>query len=185
MDIPSLCRSCLSALFCTCCITLCPISPAWVAILLPPLITYAVSRASNPFVPPPSCLWSIIAGSFLVPLCPAMNMTYDTGWYTFERLRRAVGFVRRVRAVRCSVVLLARRGHRVVTHCRSDRKGVAKAPLRRCIHSVLMTSQPEVQPRLACHRGLQRGAACSDALLGSAVRKGGLMRGSNGNCRIA
>ena len=40
-----------------------------------------------------------------------------------------------------------------------------------------MTSQPEVQPRLACHRGLQRGAACSDALLGSAVRKGGLMRG--------
>ncbi len=26
----------------------------------------------------------LIAGSYLVPLCPAMNMTYDTGWYGFK-----------------------------------------------------------------------------------------------------
>ena len=62
--------------------TVCPISPAWVTILLPPLITYAVTVGVDPFVPT-FMLVSIIAGSYLVPLCPAMNMTYDTGWYTF------------------------------------------------------------------------------------------------------
>ena len=62
--------------------TLCPISPAWVTILLPPLITYAVAVGVDPFVPT-FMLISIIAGSYLVPLCPAMNMTYDTGYYTF------------------------------------------------------------------------------------------------------
>ena len=62
--------------------TLCPISPAWVTILLPPLIIYAQPVGVDPFVPT-FMLISLIAGSYLVPLCPAMNMTYDSGYYTF------------------------------------------------------------------------------------------------------
>lgn len=82
MDIPVLVSFLLIGVVLYLLHTLCPISPAWVAILLPPLITYAVTIGVDPFVPT-FMLISIIAGSFLVPLCPAMNMTYDTGWYTF------------------------------------------------------------------------------------------------------
>ena len=82
MDIPVLVSFLLIGVVLYLLHTLCPISPAWVAILLPPLITYAVTIGVDPFAPT-FMLISIIAGSFLVPLCPAMNMTYDTGWYTF------------------------------------------------------------------------------------------------------
>lgn len=63
--------------------TLCPISPAWCTIFLPPLIVFAQTMGIAS-VGPTFLIVCLIAGSYLVPLCPAMNMTYDTGWYGFK-----------------------------------------------------------------------------------------------------
>lgn len=63
--------------------TLCPISPAWCAIFLPPLLVYA-NTVGLVDLAPTFLIVCLIAGSYLVPLCPAMNMTYDTGWYGFS-----------------------------------------------------------------------------------------------------
>ena len=68
--------------------TFCPTSPSWVAIFLPPLITYATVVGIPPFLPT-FLIVCLIAGSYLVPLCPALNMTFDTGWYKFSDTAKA------------------------------------------------------------------------------------------------
>lgn len=68
--------------------TVCPTAPAWCAILLPPLFTYATTVVISPFVPA-FMIVSLMAGSYLVPLCPAMSMTYDHGYYKFGEMARS------------------------------------------------------------------------------------------------
>ena len=68
--------------------TVCPISPAWCAIFLPPLLVYAQTVGIT-VLAPTFMIVCLIAGSYLLPLCPAMNMTYDTGWYTFGDTAKA------------------------------------------------------------------------------------------------
>ena len=82
--------------------TVCPISPAWCAIFMPPLLVFAqtVGLAS---VAPTFMIVCLIAGSYLVPLCPAMNMTYDTGWYSFKDTSRA-GWLASIALVAAAVV---------------------------------------------------------------------------------
>lgn len=71
--------------------TFCPISPSWVAIFLPPMMTYATVVGIPPFLPA-FLIVCLIAGSYLVPLCPALNMTFDTGWYKFSDTAKAGWF---------------------------------------------------------------------------------------------
>lgn len=68
--------------------TVCPISPAWCAIFLPPLIVYS-QTVGLAAIAPTFMIACLIAGSYLVPLCPAMNMTHDTGWYSFGDTAKA------------------------------------------------------------------------------------------------
>lgn len=62
--------------------TVFPISPSWVVIFLPPLLSFA-QAVGLPLVAPAFLSVCLMAGSFLVPLAPALNMTLDTGWYRF------------------------------------------------------------------------------------------------------
>lgn len=62
--------------------TVFPIAPSWVVIFLPPLLTYA-QAVGLPLVVPTFLSVCLMAGSYLVPLAPALNMTLDTGYYRF------------------------------------------------------------------------------------------------------
>ena len=88
LEIPVILSLLLIAVFLYLIHTLCPISPAWCAIFLPPLIVYA-QTVGLVDIAPAFLIVCLIAGSYLVPLCPAMNMTYDTGWYSFGDTARA------------------------------------------------------------------------------------------------
>ena len=88
LDMPVLVSLIVIAVFLYLIHTVCPIAPAWCAILLPPLLVYA-QTVGLVEVAPAFLIVSLIAGSYLVPLCPAMNMTVDTGWYSFGDTARA------------------------------------------------------------------------------------------------
>lgn len=68
--------------------TVIPIAPAWTAILLPPFVLYAQSVGLVSFAPV-FMLVSLMAGSYLMPLCPAMSMTYDSGYYKFGDMAKS------------------------------------------------------------------------------------------------
>ena len=68
--------------------TLIPIAPAWTAIFLPPLVLYAQSVGLVSFAPV-FVLVSLLAGSYLMPLCPAMSMTFDSGYYRFGDMAKS------------------------------------------------------------------------------------------------
>ncbi len=62
--------------------TFVPISLTWVAIFLLPLVFYA-EAVGIPAIGPVFLMVCLTAGSYVVPLCPANNMTLDTGYYSF------------------------------------------------------------------------------------------------------
>lgn len=67
--------------------SLVPIALTWTTILTVPLVYYAHIVGIAP-VAPVFLMVCLTAGSFIVPLCPSMNMTLDTGYYRFgEALR--------------------------------------------------------------------------------------------------
>ena len=88
LDLPVFASLIVIAVFLYLIHTICPISPAWCAIFLPPLLVYAQTVGVAEMAPT-FLIVCLIAGSYLIPLCPAMNMTYDTGWYTFGDTAKA------------------------------------------------------------------------------------------------
>ncbi len=88
LDLPVFASLIVIAVFLYLIHTICPISPAWCAIFLPPLLVYAQTVGLAEMAPT-FLIVCLIAGSYLIPLCPAMNMTYDTGWYTFGDTAKA------------------------------------------------------------------------------------------------
>lgn len=68
--------------------TVFPIAPSWVVIFLPPLLTYA-QLTGLPLTVPTFLSVCLMAGSYLVPLAPALNMTLDTGYYRFGEEARS------------------------------------------------------------------------------------------------
>lgn len=68
--------------------TVFPIAPSWVVIFLPPLLTYA-QLVGLPLTVPTFLSVCLMAGSYLVPLAPALNMTLDTGYYRFGEEARS------------------------------------------------------------------------------------------------
>lgn len=91
LNLPVLTSLALIAVFLYLIHTICPISPAWCAIFLPPLIIYSQTVGLEPLAPT-FMIACLIAGSYLAPLCPAMNLTYDTGWYSFGDTAKAGWF---------------------------------------------------------------------------------------------
>ena len=87
MDFPALAALILIAAFLYLLQTFCPIAPAWCTIFLPPLVMYAQAIGLS-VACPTFLIVALMAGSYLVPLCPAMNMTYDAGYYRFGELAK-------------------------------------------------------------------------------------------------
>lgn len=87
MNFPVLVALILVAAFLYLLQTFCPIAPAWCAIFLPPLVMYAQAVGLS-VAAPTFLIVALMAGSYLVPLCPAMNMTYDAGYYRFGELAK-------------------------------------------------------------------------------------------------
>lgn len=59
-----------------------PIALTWTTIFTLPLVYFAQAVGIAP-VAPVFLMVCLTAGSFIIPLCPSMNMTLDTGYYTF------------------------------------------------------------------------------------------------------
>lgn len=82
MECPVLLSLVIISLFVYLLSTLLPISPAWVAIFLPPLMVYAQSVGVVALAPA-FILCAVLAGSYLVPLCPSMSMAFGAGYFKF------------------------------------------------------------------------------------------------------